>query len=176
MRDRRSTPAASKSAHSRIEQQAAAVDAKLFAMQDGAQHLGACRQPFVFEGIGEFEWESPLPRRSGRAPNFGRQVMANLARLGIAAVLSIVFASSTPARAVIHNSGTCPRASTASGDAPPPSVGIPRGCETSTRPWSAPVGHRQPQADIPPSISFDQSLDQENAKIDRVISGVCRGC
>jgi hypothetical protein len=117
-----------------------------------------------------------LRRRLRSAINFGRQVMANLALLGIAAVLSIMFASSTPARAVIHNSGAGPRASTASGDAPAPSVAIPRGCETSTRPWSAPVGHRQPQADIPPSISFDQSLDQENAKIDHVISGVCRGC
>jgi hypothetical protein len=52
------------------------------------------------------------------------------------------------------------------------------GKETTTRPWSAPVGHRQPRAaDVPTSTSVSQSfLDQEDAIIDRKISGICRGC
>jgi hypothetical protein len=48
------------------------------------------------------------------------------------------------------------------------------GHETATRPWSAPVGHRQPRAtDVPTSLSV---LDQEDADVDRKISSVCRGC
>src|SRR5882724_7442489 len=48
--------------------------------------------------------------------------------------------------------------------------------ETATRPWSAPVGHRQPRAvDIPPSVS-PRVLDQEDIEVDRKIRGVCRGC
>ena len=50
--------------------------------------------------------------------------------------------------------------------------------ETTTRPWSAPVGHRQPRAaDVPTSTSpSQQTLDQEDANVDRKISNVCRGC
>jgi hypothetical protein len=52
------------------------------------------------------------------------------------------------------------------------------GKEMTTRPWSAPVGHRQPRAaDVPTSTSDSQSfLDQEDAIVDRKISGICRGC
>jgi hypothetical protein len=50
------------------------------------------------------------------------------------------------------------------------------GHETTTRPWSAPVGHRQPRAaDVPTSDSLSV-LDQEDADVDRKISSVCRGC
>ena len=50
--------------------------------------------------------------------------------------------------------------------------------ETATKPWGAPVGHRQPRAtDIPSSISSDQlNLDEEDALVDRKIKGICRGC
>jgi hypothetical protein len=50
--------------------------------------------------------------------------------------------------------------------------------ETATKPWSAPVGHRQPRAaDVPTSTSApQQTLDQEDANVDRKISNVCRGC
>jgi hypothetical protein len=50
--------------------------------------------------------------------------------------------------------------------------------ETTTRPWSAPVGHRQPRAaDVPASTSASQqTLDQEDANVDRKMSNVCRGC
>ena len=52
------------------------------------------------------------------------------------------------------------------------------GHETETRPWSAPVGHRQPRAtDVPASISASQEiLEPEDANVDRKIRNVCRGC
>ena len=47
--------------------------------------------------------------------------------------------------------------------------------ETTTRPWSAPVGHRQPRAaDVPASANVP--IDPEDAIVDRKIKGVCRGC
>src|ERR1700738_4799239 len=53
-----------------------------------------------------------------------------------------------------------------------------RGLETTTSPWSAPVGHRQPRAaDVHTSTSVSQqSLDEEDANVDRKINNVCRGC
>jgi hypothetical protein len=50
------------------------------------------------------------------------------------------------------------------------------GNETTTRPWSAPAGHHQPTA-----LDFRDSdsrlvLDQEDANIDRIVRGICRGC
>jgi hypothetical protein len=50
--------------------------------------------------------------------------------------------------------------------------------ETTTRPWSAPVGHHQPRAaDVPTSTSLSlQIRDKEDVDIDRKISNVCRGC
>jgi hypothetical protein len=52
------------------------------------------------------------------------------------------------------------------------------GAETATKPWSAPVGHRQPRtADIPASTAVSQqTLDQEDANVDRKIRNICRGC
>ena len=52
------------------------------------------------------------------------------------------------------------------------------GKETTTTPWTAPVGHRQPHAsDIPATTMGPQDfLDQEDANVDRKISGICRGC
>jgi hypothetical protein len=52
------------------------------------------------------------------------------------------------------------------------------GRETTTRPWSAPIGHRQPRAaDVPASASASlQILDPEDANVDRKIGNVCRGC
>jgi hypothetical protein len=52
-----------------------------------------------------------------------------------------------------------------------------RGLETSTKPWSVPVGDRQPRADVHTSTSVSQkSLDEEDANVDRKIKSVCRGC
>ena len=59
-----------------------------------------------------------------------------------------------------------------------PSIPSSKGLETTTRPWSAPVGHRQPRAaDVHTSTSASQQgLDEEDANVDRKIKGVCRGC
>jgi hypothetical protein len=52
------------------------------------------------------------------------------------------------------------------------------GPATATKPWPAPVGHRQPRAtDIPASAPSSQQMsDPEDANIDRIIKGICRGC
>ncbi len=54
----------------------------------------------------------------------------------------------------------------------------PAGTQLLPKPWPAPVGHRQPRAadliELTPGLS--DSLDQENASVDRKIQGICRGC
>ena len=44
----------------------------------------------------------------------------------------------------------------------------------------APVGHRQPRADQVPSekdlMDAKDPINQENAALDRMINGICRGC
>ena len=44
----------------------------------------------------------------------------------------------------------------------------------------APVGHRQPRADQVPSeknlMDPNDPVNQENAALDRMIAGICRGC
>jgi hypothetical protein len=116
--------------------------------------------------------------------------MTRLAFLATAALLSLMSATPAFAQPVTQESGTCPTSSQRPGvaaldrrasdaAAPTPSARpLPAGCETTTKPWSAPVGHRQPQAaDVPASPSpYEQTLDQEDANVDRVIRGICRGC
>jgi hypothetical protein len=68
---------------------------------------------------------------------------------------------------------------TANVTASAPSIPSSRRLETSTRPWLAPVGHRQPRAaDVPASTSQRRldELDEEDANVDRKINSVCRGC
>jgi len=47
-------------------------------------------------------------------------------------------------------------------------------------PDAAPVGHRQPRADQVPSeknlMDPKDPINQENAALDRMINGICRGC
>ena len=47
-------------------------------------------------------------------------------------------------------------------------------------PDAAPVGHRQPRADQVPSekdlMDPKDPINQENAALDRMIKGICRGC
>jgi len=47
-------------------------------------------------------------------------------------------------------------------------------------PGDAPVGHRQPHADQVPSekdlMDPKDPINQENAALDRMINGICRGC
>jgi hypothetical protein len=131
-----------------------------------------------------------------------RYSMTKFALLGAAAALSTTFATPVVAQAVIqepaayallHSDGN-----KGIGSAPSlrlEDVVVSRGTvnnmalapsfrpstpgkETTTRPWSAPVGHRQPRAaDVAASTSVSQYLlDQEEANVDRKISGICRGC
>jgi hypothetical protein len=50
------------------------------------------------------------------------------------------------------------------------------GSETVTRPWSAPAGHHQPPAADVLKPDSQVTLDQEDANVDRIVRGVCRGC
>jgi hypothetical protein len=52
------------------------------------------------------------------------------------------------------------------------------GNETATRPWSAPAGHHQPRAiDVLTSASsFEKYFEEEDARVDRIIRNICRGC
>jgi hypothetical protein len=128
--------------------------------------------------------------------------MTKFALLGLATILSTALAPPVLAQAVIQEPGAYafyrPNGDLRIGSTPPrrreevvagrgtadamalapsfhPSVA---GKEITTRPWSAPVGHRQPRAsDVFASTSASQYvLDQEDANVDRKIRGVCRGC
>ena len=66
------------------------------------------------------------------------------------------------------------------------SVAIAHRAGSSTNPdkqlllADAPVGHRQPRADQVPSeknlMDPKDPINQENAALDRMINGICRGC
>jgi hypothetical protein len=128
--------------------------------------------------------------------------MTKFTFLSVATILSTVLATPVLAQAVIQEPGTYafyhPNGDLRIGSAPPqrreevvaghgaadamalapsfrPSMA---GEETTTTPWSAPVGHRQPRAaDVPKSMSVSRHvLDQEDANVDRKISGICRDC
>jgi hypothetical protein len=129
--------------------------------------------------------------------------MIRLTPLGLATTLSMALATPVLAQAVIQEPGAYafyrPNGDLGTGSTPsqrPVKAVVGRGTsddalalapsfrpsaagkETTTRPWSAPVGHRQPRsADAPASTSASQYVvDQEDANVDRKISGVCRGC
>jgi hypothetical protein len=86
--------------------------------------------------------------------------MTKFALFGVATILSSALATPVLAHVAL---APCFRPSMA-------------GKETTTRPWSAPVGHRQPRAaDVRTSV-LHYDLDQEDADVDRKFSGVCRGC
>jgi hypothetical protein len=128
--------------------------------------------------------------------------MTKFAFLGVAAILSAAFATPVLAQAVIQEPGAYafshPNADLGIASTPslrreivvggrgaaddmasaPSVASSPARRETTTRPWSAPVGHRQPRtADVPSSTAASQPiLDQEDANVDRKIRSVCRGC
>jgi hypothetical protein len=100
---------------------------------------------------------------------------------GMAIILSLMSAMPISAQTTLHEPHVCRLPVEAQDDAGPSAPGLsalPKGCETSTLPWSAPVGHRQPQtADVTSSTRlFDQDVLNENTRIDRLIEGICRGC
>jgi hypothetical protein len=106
--------------------------------------------------------------------------MSKFALLGAAAVLSTMSISALHAQGVTRELGVaCPSPSAASSETralAPTADWLPPGCERSTSPWSAPVGHRQPQLiDVTEAKSLSD-LDKENANMNRVVRSICRGC
>jgi hypothetical protein len=108
--------------------------------------------------------------------------MIRPALLGMTVILALAFAMPESLQASVRQPPVCRLSVEALNGAGPPAPNanaLPPGCETSTLPWSAPVGHRQPQAaDVTSSASssIDQAVVEENARIDELIKGVCRGC
>jgi len=101
-----------------------------------------------------------------------------MTKFKLIAALAIVLpaiASPVLAQAVIQEPGAYAK------NVPDGDLGI-RSLRSSrgTNVWPAPVGHRQPrQADIPSSAAGKRVsliFEQEDALVDRKISGVCRGC
>jgi hypothetical protein len=47
-----------------------------------------------------------------------------------------------------------------------------------TKPWPAPVGHRQPEArDLPPQVTEDEgAISRSERDLDKKIKSICRGC
>jgi hypothetical protein len=108
--------------------------------------------------------------------------MVRLKHVAASAILSALLANPTFAEAVIQESGASVK-NYATADlaiGAPPSARMAINITSKSTVWPAPVGHRQPRvADIPTSASNLNtllSLDQEDASVDRKISGVCRGC
>ena len=106
--------------------------------------------------------------------------MTRLALHGMTLVLSLMCAAPVSAQAATHEPSVCRLPVETNDTLPAPAAGaLPQGCETKTMPWSAPIGHHQPQAaDVTASTrsSIDQAVAEENARVDRLIKGVCRGC
>jgi hypothetical protein len=117
--------------------------------------------------------------------------------LGMAAILSTAIAAPGFARVVVHEPNAyalyLPNAGTGAGSVKPqrrdvsiangdtadaaPSVRPWKaGSETATMPWSAPIGHHQPTAAEIIGSDSELTLDQEDAKVDRIVRGICRGC
>jgi len=159
--------------------------------------------PFGVREISGLQGKSGYQKRSRAAVTKRRRsMMAKFTLLGIVASLSTAIATTSLAQTATQeigayasydqdgNSGIAHtpierREMTVAGrGAADVMVSVPsippskRGLETTTRPWSAPVGHRQPRAaDVRTSASVSQqSLDEEDANVDRKIKGVCRGC
>jgi hypothetical protein len=128
------------------------------------------------------------------------RAMTTFALLGLAAILSTAIVTAVPALAIIRGPGAyaflhrgvrvvpvstvSQRRETGVVDRETANVTasalLPRSVmaanETKTRPWSAPVGHRQPRAIYVPTSTSASQLNQEDAKVDYIIGGVGRGC
>jgi hypothetical protein len=82
-------------------------------------------------------------------------------------------APSPPRKVNVVNRGTADALASASSGRP-----WTPGNETATKPWSAPAGHHQPRAiDVLTSdSSFEQIFEDEDARVDRIVRNICRGC
>jgi hypothetical protein len=130
-------------------------------------------------GISQPKRESVLPEAAvmGATPE---APMTRFAFHGMTIILSLACAAPVSAQAAVHEPSACRLPLDTNGKPPAPTASsLPQGCETATLPWSAPVGHRQPQATDVTSASrssIDQAVMDENARVDEAIKGVCRGC
>jgi hypothetical protein len=96
--------------------------------------------------------------------------MVKFKHLAAIAILSTVIANPVLAQTVIQESSAYAKNY--------PVAISTRSAQTTV--WPAPVGHRQPRlSDVVSSAATPNallSLDQEDASVDRKISGICRGC
>jgi hypothetical protein len=116
---------------------------------------------------------------SAHARRQWRKTMTKFTMLSATAILAMTLATPVLATSAPSQRATALDPTIANAMAfAPPSRSLAPGNEMTTRPWSAPVGHRQPGvADIPTSTSVSQqTLDPEDANVERAIRGVCRGC
>jgi hypothetical protein len=119
---------------------------------------------------------SGYQKRSRAMATTQRHPMTRFSWLGMAAILSTAITApllaSSPAR---HREITVVGLGKADLTMSAPFISSSkRWLETATRPWSAPVGHRQPRAADVPAPTSRQNL--EDANVDRKINSVCRGC
>ena len=92
---------------------------------------------------------------------------------GHKADLESEYASSPPRKVIVVDRPTADAMASVSSGRP-----WTPGNETATRPWSAPAGHHQPRAiDVLTSASsFEQFFEEEDARVDRIVRNICRGC
>lgn len=108
--------------------------------------------------------------------------MVRLKHVAASVILSAVIANPAFAQAVIQEPGAYakndPTADPGIGASPSSRMAINKTGKSTV--WPAPVGHRQPRvADIPSSAFARNTLlsfDLEDARVDRKIGGICRGC
>ena len=67
-------------------------------------------------------------------------------------------------------------ASPAYGESAPGTHAWASGNETSTLPWSAPRGHHQPRVVDIPATQAQHNLNEEDARIHRIVRNICRNC
>jgi hypothetical protein len=162
-------------------------------------HLKAISAPGIL-GIFRTHRESGDQKRLCANENQETHPMTKRLLLGMSAILSAAIAAPLCAQTVVQEPHAyalnLPNVGTAIGSAPPrrqdvsivnhgiadamrsaPSVRPwTAGNETVTKPWSAPAGHHQPTAADVLESDSRLTLDQENANVDRIVRGVCRGC
>jgi hypothetical protein len=80
-------------------------------------------------------------------------------------------ALSQPREVIVISRGTADAMASVSSGRP----WIP-GNETATRPWSAPAGHQPRAIDVHTAASSFEQFFEEDARVDRVVRNICRGC
>ena len=149
--------------------------------EDARRTFVATVGEFSLFGVREIsrpQCKSGCQKRSRAAVTTRGHAMTGFSLFGTVAILSTAIGTSSLAKIRIQEP-VAYAASYQDGNLTASAPFIPalkRGQETTTRPWSAPVGHRQPRvADVPTSASR-QRLDDEDANVDGKINGICRGC